>query len=96
MDPETINPNSVIAAFAGSISGLAFMPWESMGWKKIALTVFVGFTCATFVAPWLTYKLFGQTDARTVAMMTYGVAAGAHALLPKFLKILGRMIGEKV
>jgi hypothetical protein len=88
---------ALIAAMAGGISGLAFVRWKDMGWIEICLTIFVGTTCAFFVAPWLTYYLFGvPTDAgRTVAMTTYVTGVGAHILLPPLIRFLGRALGEK-
>lgn len=86
---------TLVAAVAGSISGLALLPWEAMTWPKRVATVFVGFTCSTFMAPWASHVLWNDPDDRTVSMMTYGIAAGAHILLPWLIKHITRLLGEK-
>lgn len=96
MEPEQINPFTVMAAIAGSITGLTFMQMEVMSWKRIGLTVFVGFSCALFVAPWLAHLIFSaKATAQQVAMTTYGTGAGAHIILPKVIEWLTRAFGGK-
>ncbi len=97
MEHEPSSVSALIASVAGSVSGLAFMPWKDMGWREITLTLFVGTSCAFFVAPWLTYHIFGvPTDTgRTVAMTTYVTGVGAHILLPRIIKFLGRALGDR-
>lgn len=96
MEPEQINPFTVIAAVAGSITGLTFMTLEAMTRYKIALTIFAGFSCALFVAPWLAHLVFGvKATSQQIAMTTYGTGAGAHIILPRVIEWLTRAFGGK-
>lgn len=95
IEPETLGPDSIIAALAGSVSGLWFMPWETMTWPKRMLTLFVGFTCAIFTSPWLAVKIAGpKPTMETVAMCTYVVGAGAHIILPWIVQMVTRALGS--
>jgi hypothetical protein len=95
-DPRTIN--TLIAAVAGSISGLSMVPFEQMTKKRIALTLFVGITSATFIVPAIA-DVMGNESRQAVAAMTYTFSAGAHVLLPmiikKFASKFGRALGER-
>lgn len=82
-----------LAAFAGAVSALAAMKWKEMWWTEILLTLFVGFSFAIFMAPWLAHMVFRATDPRTVAALTYLMACGSNILLPYLIRKLRDRIG---
>ena len=95
-DPRLIN--TLIAAVAGSVSGLSMVRFEEMTKTRIALTLFVGITSATFIVPAIA-DYMGNRTPQFIAAMTYLFSAGAHVLLPILIKKiftkLGRAIGER-
>lgn len=96
-NPDVRMGYTILAALSGAITSLAFMSWREMDWKTIVLTVFVGFSFALFVAPWIAHALMGinEGDARAVSMITYTSAAGAHIILPRIIRWVGGLVGAK-
>lgn len=87
---------TALAAFAGAISALAAMKWKEMLWAEIGLTLFVGFSFAMFMAPWVAHVVFRATDPRTVAGLTYLMACGSNVLLPYLIRKLRDRIGTAI
>lgn len=77
-----------LAALAGGVTALAFMPWRQMKANEIALTVFVGTTFSLFVVPWLAHRALGigENDLRGIVACCYIGAAGAYTFIPKLVK----------
>jgi hypothetical protein len=92
------NIYTMIAAAAGSVSGLSMVRFEEMTKTRIALTLFVGIASATFIVPAIA-DYMGQNSPQAIAAMTYTFSAGAHVLLPLIIKKLatrfGRTIGDR-
>lgn len=86
---------TLLGAFAGAITALAFMKWKEMSKIEIALTVFVGFSFAVFVTPWLAQMVFGvaDTDIRVMAGLTYVSASASNTLLPKLIRKVSKLTG---
>ena len=86
---------TLLAAFAGAVTALAFMKWKQMTWPEIVLTIFVGFAFAVFVTPWLARYMFGSNiDVQTLSGLTYITASGSNTLLPMLIRWLRRSFGE--
>ena len=77
-----------LAALAGGVTALAFMPHARMSRTDIALTVFVGTTFSLFVVPWLANKAFGVgvDDIRGIVACCYIGAAGAYTFIPAIVR----------
>lgn len=77
-----------LAALAGGISALAFMPVKTMLWWEIWLTVFVGTTFSLFVVPAIVQPVFGVNvdNIRFVVACCYIGAAGAFTFIPVLIK----------
>lgn len=77
-----------MAALAGSITALSFMPWRTMRWSEIAMTLFVGSAFAAFGVPYLVGDLGGiQIDnLRAICFFTYIGATGANAFVPIIIR----------
>jgi hypothetical protein len=86
----------LMAAIAGSVTALSFLRWREMTWGEICLTLFVGFSFAIFVTPWIAHIAFGlnAADVRTIAGLTYVSASGSNILLPLLIRRLKRAVGE--
>jgi len=86
-----------MAAFAGSVTALAFMRWKEMTRVEICLAVFVGFSFAMFVTPWIAHLIFGvsEADARTTTGLTYVMATGSNTILPTLVRRLNRILGSE-
>lgn len=77
-----------MAALAGSITALSFMPWRSMKWSEIAMTLFVGSAFAVFGVPYLVGDLGGVQieNMRALCFFTYFGATGANAFVPVIIR----------
>lgn len=91
----------VMAAIAGAITSLAFMPWKTMTLIERAISLFVGASFALFFVPWAVADIMGVdiTALRAACATTYIGAVAAPALIPpiirKLLKAGGLEEGEK-
>lgn len=85
-----------LAALAGGVTALAFMPWREMKPSEIALTVFVGTTFSLFVVPWLAHRMLGigVDDTRGIVACCYIGAAGAYSFIPAIVKKVRAGKGE--
>jgi hypothetical protein len=83
-----------LASLAGGITALAFMKWQTMSNKEIALTVFVGTTFSLFFVPWVATAIFKmpETELRGIAACCYIGAAGAITFLPSIFDRVRRFI----
>lgn len=83
-----------MAALAGSITALSFMPWRSMKWSEIAMTLFVGSAFAVFGVPYLVGDLAGVQleNMRALCFFTYIGATGANAFVPVIIRWLKRRL----
>ena len=86
-----------MAAIAGAITALAFRPWQKMTKGEIFLTLFVGFSFAIFVTPWIAEVVFGvpANNVRAMAAMIYVFASGSNILLPVIIRSFSRAIGHE-
>lgn len=84
-----------MAAMAGSVTALSFLPWKSMSWTEIGMTLFVGSTFAIFGVPWLAHDWahIDIENLRAICAITYFGATGANVFIPivirRFKKALG-------
>ena len=90
----------VIAAFAGAITSLAFMPWKTMTVAERGFSLFVGVAFALLFVPWAVADIMRVdiTAIRAACAVTYIGAVAAPALIPpiirKILKV-GGLEGEE-
>jgi hypothetical protein len=87
-----------MAAIAGAVTALSFMKWKEMTYPEVFLTLFVGFSFAIFVTPWVAYSVFGMDNVEevgAVAGLTYITASGSNSLLPVLIKKVRRLLGER-
>ena len=77
-----------VAALAGAVTALSFLPWKTMRWAEIAMTLFVGSAFATFGVPYLVGNIGGieLNDMRTLCFFTYIGATGANVFLPIIIR----------
>lgn len=77
-----------MAALAGSVTALSFMPWRTMRWSEIVMTLFVGSGFAAFGVPYLVGDLAGVEIAnlRAICFFTYIGATGANAFVPVIIR----------
>ena len=77
-----------MSAIAGAITSLSFMPWKTMRWSEILMTVFVGCGFATFGVPYLVGDKLGidMENLRAACFFTYLGATGANAFLPMLIR----------
>lgn len=97
-NPIMRNVYIVIAAVAGSITSLAFMNWQKMGWAERGLTVFVGASFAIFAVPWLWIDVIGMRganvdDLRYACGLSYAGGTCANAFIPLLIKLGKRKFG---
>jgi hypothetical protein len=80
----------VMAAIAGAITSLAFMPWKSMTMIERALSLFVGSSFALLFVPWAVADIMHvNIDAiRAACAVTYIGAVAAPALIPPLIRKL--------
>lgn len=102
IEPDTRSMTYVaIAALAGSVTALSFMPWRTMKWADIAITLFVGCAFAAFGVPYIVSDLFGIdiTNLRAICFFTYLGATGANSFIPLIIrwmrKRLEKMLGSE-
>ncbi len=83
-----------MAALAGSVTALSFMPWRTMRWSEILMTLIVGSGFAAFGVPYLVGDLAGiQIDnLRAICFFTYIGATGANAFVPVLIRWLKRRL----
>jgi Mg/Co/Ni transporter MgtE len=85
-----------MAAVAGAVTALSFMRWREMTWPEVCLTLFVGFSFAIFVTPWIAFTVLGlDPTVQITAGLTYLSASGSNSLLPLLIRRIRRMIGEE-
>jgi len=77
-----------MAALAGSVTALSFMPWRTMRWSEIVMTLFVGSGFAAFGVPYLVGDLAGIQieNLRAICFFTYIGATGANAFVPVIIR----------
>lgn len=85
----------VMSALAGSVTALSFLPWKSMSWGEIALTLFVGFAFAVFGVPWIAADLarIDIESLRVICGVTYFGATGANVFIPIIIRKAKRQFG---
>ncbi|MBB4616896.1 hypothetical protein [Sphingomonas abaci] len=89
-----------MAALAGSVTALSFMPWRTMRWSEIVMTLFVGSGFAAFGVPYLVGDVAGIEIAnlRAICFFTYIGATGANAFVPVIIRWgkrwLEKLLGE--
>lgn len=86
---------TVLATIGGSISALSFQPYKRMTRAEIGLSLVVSFTFALFFGPLVGYWIFGtgSVNWRLMGAVMWGMAAGAHYLIPLGIRKLGLMSG---
>lgn len=86
-----------IASLAGAVTALSFLPWKTMRWAEICMTLFVGSAFATFGVPYLVGTLGGVElgELRALCFFTYIGATGANVFLPIIIRAGKRWL-EKV
>jgi hypothetical protein len=90
----------LIAAAAGSISGLSLVQFEHMTRLRLALTLFVGFTSSIFVVPLLLHmqtwvKPSDPSYPSVLVGVGYLFSAGAHIFLPLIIRKATERFGRK-
>ena len=93
LSPRTIY--MVMAAIAGAITSLAFMPWKAMTVVERALSLFVGSTFALLFVPWAVADLMHVNieAIRAACAVTYIGAVAAPALIPPLIRKIIRIGG---
>lgn len=83
-----------MAALAGSITALSFMPWRTMRWSEVLMTLFVGSGFAAFGIPYLVKDIAGLDieNLRAICFFTYIGATGANAFLPLIIRRTRRWV----
>lgn len=83
-----------LAALAGSITALSVRNWKEMTRSEILLTLFVGFSFAWFVTPWLAHSVLGVAEdgLRKISALTYIFAAGTNSILPMLIRSIQRAV----
>jgi len=90
-----------MATIAGSITALSLLPWRTMQWPEIVLTLFVGSSFAAFAVPYLVGEIAGVDldNLRAACFFTYLGATGANAFLPVLIRrsksVLERIFGKE-
>lgn len=81
-----------LAAIAGAVTALSFTKWRELTRMEIGLTLFVGFSFAIFVTPWLAHVAFGldTSDPKAIAGLTYAFASGSNSILPVIIRKIHR------
>lgn len=84
-----------MAALAGAVTALSFLPWKQMSWTEIALTLFVGFGFAVFGVPWIAADLAKMNieSLRVICGVTYFGATGANVFIPLMIRMLKKNFG---
>lgn len=84
-----------MAALAGSVTALSFLPWKQMSWTEIALTLFVGFGFAVFGVPYLAADLakINIENLRVICGVTYFGATGANIFIPLSIRKMKKVLG---
>ena len=90
----------LIAALAGSISGLSLVAFEHMTRARLALTLFVGFTSAIYLVPAMLHmqpwvKPSDPSYPSVLVGTSYLFSAGAHIFLPLLIKRATERFGRK-
>lgn len=87
----------VLASLAGALTALSFRPFKDMSRIEIVLALFVGFSFAIFVGPWVVHWYFGtaQPDIRVTGAFFYLMASGSNALVPFFIRKMSNVIGSE-
>jgi hypothetical protein len=84
----------IVASVAGAITALSFRPFKDMTKGQAVLAVFVGFSFAYFMGPFVVRVVLGEShDARLQGGIYYLMASGSNALIPLAVKWLGRVFG---
>jgi hypothetical protein len=86
-----------MAAAAGSITSLSMMPWKTMGWPERVLTLFVGFSFAYIVGPWIGNSVFGikREDLGAICGATYIAGSAWNIFLPLVIKRMKAAFGSE-
>lgn len=85
----------VMAAIAGAITSLAFMPWKTMTVLERCINLFVGVAFALLFVPWAVADLMRVdiTALRAACATTYIGAVAAPALIPPIVRKILRLGG---
>ena len=96
-EPFSAFAYTIMAALAGAVTALAFRPWKKMSGMEIGLTLFVGFSFAIFVSPWVAHTIMRvpANEPRAASFITYIMGAGSNILLPYIIKRFERLLGSK-
>ncbi len=83
-----------MAALAGAITSLSGMPWRTMSWPDIALTLFVGTAFAVFLVPWVAsdWLHVDIRNLRAICAVTYLGATGANVFIPVLIRKVKRLL----
>ncbi|GAM01731.1 hypothetical protein SP5_068_00990 [Sphingomonas parapaucimobilis NBRC 15100] len=86
-----------MAALSGAVTALSFMPWRTMRWSEIIMTLVVGSSFAAFGVPYLVGDLAGIKidNLRAICFFTYIGATGANAFVPVIIRGIKKRL-EKV
>ncbi len=84
-----------MAAVAGSITALSFLPWRTMSWADIGMTLFVGSAFAIFGVPWIAadWVRIDIDNLRAICAITYFGATGANVFIPLIIRKLKKLMG---
>ncbi|QJR01139.1 hypothetical protein HH800_02345 [Sphingobium yanoikuyae] len=96
-EPFSAFAYTIMAALAGAVTALAFRPWKKMTGVEVALTLFVGFSFAIFVSPWVAHSIMHvpADEPRAASFITYVMGAGSNILLPRIIQFFERLLGAK-
>ncbi|WIW88947.1 hypothetical protein K3M67_02915 [Sphingobium sp. V4] len=96
-EPFSAIAYTIMAALAGAVTALAFRPWKKMTGMEIGLTLFVGFSFAIFVSPWVAHSIIKvpAAEPRAASFITYIMGAGSNILLPRLIQLIERLLGTK-
>lgn len=86
-----------LAAMAGAVTSLSFMPWKRMSWPEIALTLFAGSTFSVFLVPWLAadWAHMDITNLRAICGVVYAGGLSSHAIMPLVIRKAKSLFGAE-
>jgi hypothetical protein len=83
-----------MAALAGAVTSLSGMPWRTMSWPEIFMTLFVGTAFAVLLVPWLAadWLHVDISNLRAICAVTYLGATGANVFIPVIIRKVKRLL----
>ncbi len=87
----------VMAAFAGAVSALSFMKWRDMSWSEIVMTVFVSFSFAIILVPWIAadWVHVDINNLRAICAVVFVGGMSSNALMPLVIRKVSRMLAPE-